>query len=133
MYFPFLCFCIFPISALDIRKFFGNTFFIKTTLDNIVSSQVLYSSVVSTLREEFLNENFILFNIDSIDIHNIGFLESMFVYGFIGFLFIYNMDSINTKIEKWDSFEKYYYYRKTIRHILFFLLIVSTKNIENAI
>jgi len=127
------------IEAFDFRKLIGNTFFIRSSLNDIASSQVIYSSIVNTVKEEVVNESFFLYNIDgitTIDFHTTGFVELVFVYGIIGYFFLYHMETIqsmNTKLEKLDHFVKYYQYRKMIRYVLFFLLFVSTKNIENAI
>lgn len=117
------------LNAFDIRKIIVPPFLIKSSLDTIASTHLIYTSVMNTIKEEFFDEGIVLYNID--DIHTFGIFESFFLYGFFSYFFMNHFE--NTKVYKLDNFEKYYKYRRTLRHVMVFTIIVSCKNIENAI
>jgi hypothetical protein len=96
-------------------------------LENIASAQIVSVSLSEVLRTELINENIIFINGN----HSIEWITMIFLYGVFDNI-VFTPSKTNS-IKKFDQFQKYYELRTTIRRILFFILIITTKNVQNAI
>ena len=117
-------------NGFDFSKIQVRNIFIKSSLDNIASSHLVYSSFLNIMKEELLSQENVLSGI--YNFQNYGLVESFFLYGIFTY-FLHNEKGLRKKTEKFERFERYYKYRKVVRNLLFVCLFVFTKNIENAI
>jgi hypothetical protein len=97
---------------------------------NIVSSQAVLSTVNNQLNNEVLNLNFATTELSVFRYHP----ELDAFYTFVGVLSVYLQYKYFSYIEnKWKNVETYTTAQKVTNYILLILMIVFTKNVENAI
>jgi hypothetical protein len=113
------------VSNIRWNKILAKEFY---SLNNVVSRQVVYSSMMQTIKDELLNENIFIYIPEN---HN-DTLETIFIYSAVGY-FVISQKIHSEKIEKLSKFQKYYYLRRCIKQILLILTILTTKNVDNAI
>ena len=111
------------INSLAVREAIFN-------VRNIVSSQAVLSTVNNQVNTEFLNYNFATMEISN-SLHHPA-LDAL--YTVLAFLSVYFQYKYFSYIEnKWKNVETYTNAQKITSNILLILMIVFTKNVENAI
>ena len=106
-----------------------------SSLEKIVSLQLIYTTITKNIQENLLNDEYIFYLVDHIG-KNAGLVENI-IFSYI--LMIYYLvtnskktDNINTKFDKLGK-EKYKNTIKNVNKIIFVFMFIFTKSIENAL
>lgn len=100
------------------------------TAKGIISSRAIAESISSQLNSQIINENMILYEITNVKFHPVTDLFYITVFG-ISVLAQYQL--FRAKTEKWMDIETYTNVKKITNNIIFIILIIFTKGVENAI
>jgi len=101
-----------------------------TPLQAIISLEATASSIAKSLNNELINETVVLNAIAKS--HYIG--SDIVSTGLLGAAFFSKIKNIDTtEHEKWETIPLYNQTKKNINKIVLILMIIFTKNIENAI
>jgi hypothetical protein len=98
-------------------------------LQTIISSKGIISGVVTYVSEELWTDNFLvrelLFN------HRYTNLDVIY-FGLLVFTLL-SKEDINSSLYKWKTFERFSIIEKNTKVILFVIMIIFNRNVENAI
>jgi hypothetical protein len=100
-----------------------------TRLETIITSRAISSSFITNLRNEFSIEK-IFTEITEFNYHSINLT---FISLFITYMYGQYKYMEGSKIKKIEKFDKYRKINRITREILFIILFIFTKDVQNAI
>jgi len=106
-----------------------------SSLEKIVSLQLLYTTITNSIKENLFNDDFVFYLTDNIG-KNVGVVENVIFYYIAMLYYLFSnlpkTENISTKLNKLEK-DKYKNTIKSINKILFIMMFIFTKNIENAL
>jgi hypothetical protein len=98
------------------------------SIKNIVVSQAMLSAFTYRLNNEIMNEDILFIDFEKLTCHP----EELAYYGFIITILLLQVN-VSDSNNKWQQIEMFSKIEKNTSIILFILMIIFTKNINNAI
>lgn len=100
------------------------------SIKNMISSRAIVSTVTEQVNYQMINDNMLFSEITNLKFHPARDLFYLTIFG-VSMLVQYNL--IQAKNEKWMSIKTYSNVKHVTNQIIFIVLIVFTKGIDNAI
>jgi hypothetical protein len=113
--------------------------FIRPNLRNIITNNAIITTLFKEVNREFLDESTIITDLNHIENLNIaeknteGSIASLSLYSLLFILEIIYENNNSSQINKLQKIEMYKTYTKKTRNLLFVLILVFNRHIENAI
>ena len=101
-----------------------------SSIKNIISSRAIVSSITEKVNSQIINDDILLSELTHYTLHP---AKDIFYFAVFATSFIIQNQLVHAKNKKWLAIETYTNMKKITNNIIFIILIVLTKGVENAI